>query len=229
MRRRSLGCSERIGYLPIYRHIATQGSTKRRSFDLSSVGSLASRVGQDAGIKVTNGLSEILGTPEACRDAITTLERMYTLLAHLKNYHPDGSGPSVREALTALQRYEPPEYILRSDDQSTLGDPLAKELLSTRAMKRLSGIGFLGAIDYVTKGSGRAAYRRRHNRLEHSIGVALLAQRFCEVAEVTERERLTLVAAGLLHDVGHGPLSHTLEPVFSDYFGIDHDSVAQIA
>ena len=133
----------------------------------------------------------------------------------------------MSEALAALQRYEPPEYILRSDDRSTLTDPLAKELLSTRAMNRLSDIGFLGAIDYLTKGSGRAAYRRRHNRLEHSIGVALLAQRFSEVAEVSERERLTLVAAGLLHDVGHGPLSHTLEPVFSDYFGIDHHKATQ--
>jgi len=31
-----------------------------------------------------------------------------------------------------------------------------------------------------------------------------------------------LLAASLLHDVGHGPLSHTLEPVFFENFGIDH-------
>lgn len=148
-------------------------------------------------------------------------------MAHIKNDFPEGNGPSVSEALAALQRYEPPEYFLRSDDRSTLTDSLAKELLSTRAMDRMSDIGFLGAIDYLTKSSGRAAYRRRHNRLEHSIGVALLAQRFSEVAEISERERLTLVAAGLLHDVGHGPLSHTLEPVFSDYFGIDHHKATQ--
>lgn len=153
--------------------------------------------------------------------------RASNLFVYLKNDSSEVASSTAGERLAELQGYEPPEYILRSDDQSRLIDSLANELLDTRAMKRLRGIGFLGAIDYTTKGSGRSAYRRRHSRLEHSIGVALLAQRFCKAAEVSERERLTLVAASLLHDVGHGPLSHTLEPVFADYFGIDHHKATQ--
>jgi len=94
-------------------------------------------------------------------------------------------------------------------------------------MKRLQKIGFLGAIDYFRKGTGREAHRRRHNRLEHSVGVALLAQEFALTAEIPLKDRLTLVAAGLLHDIGHGPLSHSLEPVFEEVFDVDHHSATE--
>ncbi|TLP43329.1 HD domain-containing protein [Cohaesibacter sp. CAU 1516] len=114
------------------------------------------------------------------------------------------------------------DYVLRSDDRSDLFDPLARELLETEAVRRLKKIGFLGAIDYCKKWSGKEADRRRHNRLEHSVGVALLAQKFALTAEIPQHDRLTLIAASLLHDIGHGPLSHTLEPVFEDAFEIDH-------
>lgn len=101
-------------------------------------------------------------------------------------------------------------------------DPLVPALLSTKPMKRLAGIGFLGAIDYLRHGTGRAGHRRRHNRLEHSIGVAKLADLFAEESQLSPDRRRLMIAAALLHDVGHGPLSHTLEPVFSEKFGIDH-------
>ncbi|MFS4438025.1 HD domain-containing protein [Paracoccaceae bacterium GXU_MW_L88] len=111
---------------------------------------------------------------------------------------------------------------LRSDDDVQLEDQVANALLATIPLKRLEGIGFLGAIDYVKKGSGRQPYRRRHNRREHSIGVAKLAETYALEVEMDERERKTIVCAALLHDVGHGPLSHTLEPVFEERFGINH-------
>ena len=67
---------------------------------------------------------------------------------------------------------------LRSDDKVGLSDDVAKALLSTAAMRRLAGIGFLGATDYVKKGSGKDPRRRHHNRREHSIGVAKLAETY---------------------------------------------------
>lgn len=110
----------------------------------------------------------------------------------------------------------------RSDVRPVFSDSLVGALLSTRAMKRLSGIGFLGAIDYVRRGSGRAGHRRRHNRLEHSIGVAWLADIYAREADLPDDRRQLLLSAALLHDIGHGPLSHTLEPVFEAEFGINH-------
>jgi hypothetical protein len=110
----------------------------------------------------------------------------------------------------------------RSDDDVTLHDWVANALLTTAPLRRLAGIGFLGAIDYVRKGSGRSPHRRRHNRREHSIGVAKLAETYALEVKMSEQERKTLVCAALLHDIGHGPLSHTLEPVFEERFGINH-------
>ena len=144
------------------------------------------------------------------------------MFAYQKQEFPDRASVNVEAPESMLLDAEIPEYVLRSDDRSNLLDPLAEELLATKAMKRLQGIGFLGAIDYFRKGSGRAAHRRRHNRLEHSVGVALLAQKFAFTAEIPQRDRLTLIAASLLHDVGHGPLSHTLEPVFEESFMVNH-------
>jgi hypothetical protein len=115
----------------------------------------------------------------------------------------------------------------RSDDSTHFDDAIAIALIASRPMQRLAGIGFLGAIDYIRHGSGRSPHRRRHNRLEHSIGVAHLADIYARGSELSENRRLLLIAAALLHDVGHGPLSHTLEPVFDAEFGINHHSMTR--
>lgn len=111
---------------------------------------------------------------------------------------------------------------LRSDEDVQLSDEVAQALLTTRSLKRLSGIGSFGAISYVRRGNGRAPDRRRHNRREHSIGVAKLAESYALDVQMEEKHRKAFVCAALLHDVGHGPLSHTLEPVFKERFGINH-------
>lgn len=111
---------------------------------------------------------------------------------------------------------------LRSDEPLCFDDPFVAELCQTRPMRRLQRIGFLGAIDYVKRGSGRSPHRRRHNRYEHSLGVAKLAEKYAENRALNRNDRRLIIAAALLHDVGHGPLSHTLEPVFEEEFGINH-------
>lgn len=142
---------------------------------------------------------------------------------HLACRHQSESeGEACRLSTPALMNMAFATPTLRSDDEVVLENLVANALLATTPLRRLEGIGFLGAIDYAKKGSGRSPYRRRHNRREHSIGVAKLAETYAIEVEIDERERKTLVCAALLHDVGHGPLSHTLEPVFEERFGINH-------
>lgn len=119
------------------------------------------------------------------------------------------------------------EATFRSDEAISFEDPFALELMSTAPIRRLAGIGFLGAIDFIRHGSGRSAHRRRHNRFEHTLGVARLADTYAHEAELCQRRRRLLLAAALLHDVGHGPLSHTLEPVFAEAFDVDHHSMTR--
>jgi len=101
-------------------------------------------------------------------------------------------------------------------------DPFLVELLVSRPVQRLRRIGFLGAIDYLIHGNGQAPHQRRHNRFDHSVNVALLALRYSMLRGLGQDETRLLAAAALLHDVGHGPLSHTLEPIFRKHFQIDH-------
>lgn len=137
-------------------------------------------------------------------------------------HQQEGGAQQVWLSAPALMYMAHATPTLRSDDDVHLSDDVALALLATQHLRRLAGIGFLGAIDYVKKGSGRDPHRRRHNRLEHSIGVAKLAETYALEIEMDEIERKTLICAALLHDVGHGPLSHTLEPVFEERFGINH-------
>ena len=89
-------------------------------------------------------------------------------------------------------------------------DRIAWELLNTREFQRLRRIRQLGFYDLVFPGA-------THSRFAHSVGVYHLARRLARVIARWEgaahdpgRERVALLAA-LLHDVGHGPLSHTFE------------------
>ena len=94
-------------------------------------------------------------------------------------------------------------------------DPLLGELIRTGPVQRLKRIGFLGAVD-------RTKSRNWYNRYEHSVEVAQLALLYARNRKLSRHDTRVLAVAGLLHDVGHGPLSHTLEPVFKQRFGISH-------
>ncbi len=89
------------------------------------------------------------------------------------------------------------------------------KLLETPEMQRLNGIKQLGLSYLVFPGAN-------HTRLEHSIGVGHVAGRMGEALNLPEIEVLTLRVAGMLHDLGHSPYSHTLEFVLHEKTGKDH-------
>lgn len=90
-----------------------------------------------------------------------------------------------------------------------------RELVSTQAVRRLGDVKFLGAIEQFSSKQKSAG-----SRLDHSIEVAHLA--FLSTIGLDPREQETAIAAAILHDVGHGPLSHSTESFFKEVFGIDH-------
>jgi len=92
------------------------------------------------------------------------------------------------------------------------------DLLDSREVQRLRRIHQLG-VSYLTYPGAD------HNRLAHSLGVLHLMQQalqhlrsICDNEHVS-RARAPLLAAALIHDVGHGPFSHLFEPCL----GIDHE------
>jgi HD superfamily phosphohydrolase len=104
-----------------------------------------------------------------------------------------------------------------------LEDSFFPEIISTEAFQRLQYIRFLGGIDYALVQNPNGVWgNTRYTRYQHSLGVARLSLMYSRGCELTDRERRLIFAAALLHDVGHAPLSHSLEPVFHEAFGIEH-------
>jgi len=94
------------------------------------------------------------------------------------------------------------------------------DLIDTPEVQRLRRIHQLG-ISHVTYPGAD------HSRLSHTLGVLHLMQQAWRRIETLEqkgpeirRARDPLLAAALLHDVGHGPFSHLLEPALKT----DHES-----
>lgn len=94
------------------------------------------------------------------------------------------------------------------------------ELLQRPELQRLQGVHQLGLAYLVFPGAN-------HTRMEHSLGVHHLSSLMCGALGVEGDEREDVLAAALLHDIGHPPFSHTLEEVMVDRFGMDHMEVTK--
>ncbi|HYM39258.1 MAG TPA: HD domain-containing protein [Thermoplasmata archaeon] len=99
-------------------------------------------------------------------------------------------------------------------------EPLIQDLLETLEIQRLNSIRQLGLTYLVFPGAN-------HSRIEHCLGVSWVANEMARALDLSEEERELVQAAGLLHDVGHGPYSHTLEHVLSRELAVDHMHLTQ--
>lgn len=98
-------------------------------------------------------------------------------------------------------------------------DPMGKELMDAPRMQRLRRIHQLGSGALVYPGAN-------HTRFEHSLGAYHLAGVAARALRLSEGERLTVQAAAMLHDVGHGPFSHTADPLYRDHLKKTHEEVS---
>jgi HD superfamily phosphohydrolase len=89
------------------------------------------------------------------------------------------------------------------------------ELMETLELQRLNAIRQLG-LTYLTFPGAN------HSRIEHSLGVYHIASRIAKNLDLGKQETDLVCCAALLHDVGHGPFSHTLEHVINEILGMDH-------
>ncbi|GLX70852.1 HD domain-containing protein [Paenibacillus glycanilyticus] len=90
------------------------------------------------------------------------------------------------------------------------------DLINTKEFQRLRRIRQLGT-SYLT------FHGAEHSRFSHSLGVYEITRKIISQFERNEypdwpkEERLLALCAALLHDVGHGPFSHSLEQVFDTH------------
>ena len=99
-------------------------------------------------------------------------------------------------------------------------ESMIMELIDTIAFQRLRRIRQLGAASLVFHGA-------EASRFTHSIGVFCIARkiykRLVENKSSFHKNKFVLYGAALLHDLGHGPLSHTSEKIFEH----DHEYWSQ--
>ncbi len=83
------------------------------------------------------------------------------------------------------------------------------KLLSIPAVQRLRRIKQLGNTHLVYPSAC-------HSRFEHTLGVLHIANRMAEKLGLKDSEIEVVRYAALLHDIGHGPLSHNFETVLEN-------------
>lgn len=98
---------------------------------------------------------------------------------------------------------------------------LALEIADTPQMQRLRWIKQLGLASLVYPGAN-------HTRFEHSLGAYHLADLLARHLGMAKEDKMLVGAAALLHDVGHGPLSHATEAALAPYLRKEHESIIDI-
>ncbi|AYW46958.1 hypothetical protein C7K38_00375 [Tetragenococcus osmophilus] len=93
------------------------------------------------------------------------------------------------------------------------------DLINSKEVQRLRRIKQLGTSSFTFHGA-------EHSRFSHSLGVYEITRRICNIFQQNysseklgeegwdDSQRLVALCAALLHDVGHGPYSHTFERIF---------------
>jgi HD superfamily phosphohydrolase len=97
--------------------------------------------------------------------------------------------------------------------------PRVRRLIDTASFRRLAQISQLGLVSFVYPAAN-------HSRQEHSLGVFLAAIEYLDrlvgderfTAAVSPRDAELLLAAALLHDIGHWPFGHPIEDLHLPQF-----------
>jgi HD superfamily phosphohydrolase len=93
------------------------------------------------------------------------------------------------------------------------------ELIDTPEFQRLHSIRQLGMAYLVFPGAN-------HTRFSHSIGTYFITSQMGSALTLSEKDQTTVTVAALLHDIGHGPFSHTLEYSFYAEHTLSHTDQA---
>ena len=100
---------------------------------------------------------------------------------------------------------------------------LEVEIINTKVFQRLRNVKQLGLANFVFPSAD-------FTRFSHSLGVCHLTGKIFEtlkrngVYEITNEDLKNYRLAGLLHDIGHYPYSHTMEEAIQEYYDPKKDN-----
>jgi uncharacterized protein len=109
------------------------------------------------------------------------------------------------------RNYRDPLHNIISLDESIPEDRLIVDLIDSSEFQRLRRIKQLGLAMFTYQGA-------EHSRFTHSLGVMHVMTRALTLLgshhPISAEDRIAGRSGALLHDLGHGPLSHVVEKVF---------------
>ncbi len=99
-------------------------------------------------------------------------------------------------------------------------------IVDTPTFQRLRYVRQLAVAWYVYPGA-------THTRFSHSLGtmhiMGMVAQRLYSMGYIHSEDDVQLLRlAALLHDVGHTPFSHAIEPFYRDRIGLSHEDLTEM-
>jgi hypothetical protein len=87
------------------------------------------------------------------------------------------------------------------------------QLINSEQMQRLRRIKQLG-------GTYQVFHSAEHSRFGHSLGVYEIVRKMINsefmIKQISDYDKLCVMCAALLHDIGHGPFSHSFECIFDN-------------
>lgn len=100
------------------------------------------------------------------------------------------------------------------------------DIVNTFIFQRLRYIKQLATAWYVYPGA-------THTRFSHSLGAmhiaGMIASKLYRQGYIHKAEDIQLLRlAALLHDIGHTPFSHAIEPFYRQRLGIDHEDISRV-
>jgi uncharacterized protein len=133
-----------------------------------------------------------------------------------------------------LEKFFQVESSVRTNKRKIINDPvygfinipgeLAFDLIEHPFFQRLRRIRQLGLTNFVYPGAN-------HTRFQHALGTVYLMSMAIEVLrskdnQISEEEAEAVTIAILLHDIGHGPFSHSLERTLIE--DISHEDLSML-
>ncbi len=99
-----------------------------------------------------------------------------------------------------------------------------RRIIDTWPVQRLRGIKQLSIASIVYPGGD-------HTRFSHALGTMHLAGQIADAlrrsVKLSDDEWQLVRLAGLLHDIGHGPFSHSYEEILVKYRGANHEQMGK--
>lgn len=100
------------------------------------------------------------------------------------------------------------------------------DIVNTSILQRLRYIRQLATAWYVYPGA-------THTRFSHSLGAmhiaGMVATKFYKLGYIHDADDIQLLRlSALLHDIGHTPFSHAIEPFYRHRLGINHEDISKV-